>query len=90
MDKKKLERLERKIENMRLRLANIRASELISLAEALGRVKSKRGKEPVYVSELLPESTPISIPNHPGSLNRYTAGNILDALEKDIFSLEEK
>lgn len=89
MDKIKLNRLKRKIDKMRQHPANIRAQELISVAEALGRKISNRGKEPTYVSVLLPSSTPISIPNHPGSLNRFTAGSILDAFEQDIFNLEE-
>jgi hypothetical protein len=41
------------------------------------------------MSRLIPNSRPISIPDHPGSLKRFTAGNILDALEQDIFALEE-
>ena len=89
MDRAKLKRLRRKIDEMRQRSSNIRTSELVSLAEALGRVASKRGKEPTYISVLLTNSKPISIPNHPGSLWRYTAENILDALEQDLFNLEE-
>lgn len=90
MDKKKLNKLKRRLEDMRGRVSNLTAQELVSLAKALGRTRSKRGKEPTYISELLPQSKPISIPYHPGSLNKFTAGNILDALEHDIFSLEEK
>jgi hypothetical protein len=89
MDEVKLKRLKRKLEGMRQRVANLRSRELIGLAEALGRTRSNRGKEPTYVSSLLPNSKPISIPDHPGSLNKYTAGNILDSLEQDIFNLEE-
>jgi hypothetical protein len=89
MDKVKLNRLKRRIAKMRLHPANIKSQDLIRLAEALGREKSKRGKEPTYVSLLLPDNKPISIPNHPGSLNKYTVGNILDALELDIFTLED-
>ena len=72
-----------------MRISNLRNQELVSLAEALGRTRSKRGNEPTYISRLLPQSKPISIPNHPGSLNKRTADNILDALEQDIFNLEE-
>lgn len=89
MDKAKLRREKRKLERLRQHPANIRAQELINLAEALGRERSNRGKEPTFISLLLPDSNPISIPNHPGSLSRFTAGNILDALEQDIFNLEE-
>jgi hypothetical protein len=75
---------------LRQRPANIRSLELQSLARALGRVRdTSRGKEPTFVSLLLPASRPLSIPDHPGSLKRFTAGNILDVLEQDIFALED-
>jgi len=87
--RKRLQRLKRLLAELRHRSGNIRSRELVSLARALGRVLYDRGKEPTYVSTLLPNSRPISIPNHPGALNRFTAGNILDQLEQDIFSLED-
>jgi hypothetical protein len=90
MTRKKLQRLKQRLAMLRQRPANIRSAELQSLARALGRVRNtSRGKEPTFVSRLLPNSRPISIPDHPGSLKRFTAGNILDALEQDIFALEE-
>lgn len=89
MNKVKLRRLKKKLEKLRTRPANIKPEELINLAEALGRERSNRGKEPTYISALLPYRTPLSIPNHPGSLNKFTAGSILDTLEQDIFDLEE-
>ena len=89
MNRTKLNRIKKKIDAMRLRPGNIRAQELENLAAALGRERSKRGKEPTYISTLLPNSKPISIPNHPGALNKFVAGNILDSLEQDIFNLEE-
>jgi hypothetical protein len=63
MDKVKLNRLKRRIAKMRLHPANIKSQDLIRLSGALGREKSKRGKEPTYVSLLLPDNKPISIPN---------------------------
>jgi hypothetical protein len=61
----------------------------VSLARALGRELSNRGKEPTYVSLVLSSTRPISIPNHSGVLKVGTANNILDQLEQDIFALEE-
>jgi|SRR5882724_3086786 len=90
MTRKKLQRLKRRLAMLRQRLANIRSTELQSFARALGRVRdTSRGKEPTFVSLLLPNSRPLSIPDHPGSLKRFTAGNILDTLEQDIFALED-
>jgi hypothetical protein len=90
MTRKKLQRLKRRLAMLRQRPANIRSLELQSLARALGRVRdTSRGKEPTFVSLLLPASRPLSIPDHPGSLKRFTAGNILDVLEQDIFALED-
>lgn len=90
MDKAKVSRLKRRLSALRAKGANIRSRELKSLAKALGRRHHKqRGREPTWISEALPESTPISIPDHPGAMNKYTAGNILDQLEEDIFMFEE-
>jgi hypothetical protein len=90
MSKKKLQRLKRQLATLRQRIGNIKSSELQRLAQALGRHHdTHRGKEPTFVSRLLPHSRPISIPNHPGSLKKYTAGNILDKLEEDIAALED-
>ena len=83
-----LDRIEEKIGALRSRPANIRSRELESIALALGRIPGKRGKEPTFID---PRRIwkPLSIPNHPGALSKYTAGNILDALEGDLFSLRE-
>jgi len=90
MDKRKLSRLRRRIQDLRARLGNIKSRELESLARALGRKLNDRGKEPTFISELLPQSRPLSIPHHAKTLKRGTAGNILDQLEKDIDALEEQ
>jgi hypothetical protein len=89
MNKQKLGKLKRRLNQLRGRRGNIRSRELVKLAQALGRKRSKRGDEPTYVSVRLPYSLPISIPDHPKGMNPYVAGNILDALEKDILELEE-
>jgi hypothetical protein len=90
MTKQKLKRLRRQLEALRARPANIRADELQRLVAALGRDREKKRRgEPMWISSLLPSSRPLSIPNHPGRLKRYTAGSILDQLEEDLDTLEE-
>jgi len=59
------------------------------LAKSLRRYRHKRGKEPTWVSEVLTDAPPISIPDHPGDLNKYTARSILDQLELDVIALEK-
>jgi hypothetical protein len=89
MDKRKLRQLRRRIEALRTRLGTIQSRELESLAKALGRKRAKRGKEPTFISEWLPQSRPLSIPHHSKALKKGTASSILDQLEKDIDDLEE-
>jgi hypothetical protein len=90
MDGNKLKKIRRALNALRLKPNNIRSSELIRLAKSLGRRLFDRGHEPNYLSDLLPKSRPISIPNHRGAMKRFTAENILDQLEQDIFELEER
>ena len=90
MDKRKLSRLRKRIQDLRARLGNIKSRELESLARALGRKRDDRGKEPTFISELLPQSRPLSIPHYAKTLKRGTAGNILDQLEKDLDAFEEQ
>lgn len=89
VNKRKLQKIKKKLQNLRLGPNNIRSGELVSLAKSLERKLFDRGKEPTYVSVLLPKSRPISIPNHPGTMAKGTALNILDQLERDIFEIEE-
>lgn len=90
MNKSKLNKLKKQLARLRNGSASIKSTELKRFAKQLGRVRDSRGKEPTYVSELLPYSRPISIPDHPGTLKRFTAENILDAFEQDIYALEEE
>jgi len=90
MNKRKLQRIKRQIDILRSRPNNIRSTELSKLAKSLHRRRFDRGKEPTYVSDILPKSRPISIPNHPGAMSKFTAINILDQLEQDIFEIEEQ
>ena len=89
MDKKKLKKIKLVLKALRSRPNNIRSKELIKLAKSLGRRLTDRGSEPNYISDLLPRKHPISIPNH-GIMKRFTAENILDQLDEDIFDLEEQ
>lgn len=84
-----MQKIKKRLQALRSRPNNIRSAELVSLARSLKRRLFDRGKEPTYVSDLLPKSYPISIPNHPGAISRGTAVNILDQLEQDIFEIEE-
>jgi hypothetical protein len=85
MNKKKLETLRRKVETLR-RKRGVSSDEVISIAEALGRKRFQRGKEPTWV---MPPRTPLSIPNRK-DLAPGTKNNILDALERDIDDYEER
>ncbi|HEX9989277.1 MAG TPA: hypothetical protein VGE45_12465 [Chloroflexia bacterium] len=90
MNKNKISKLKKQLVRLRNGSASIKSDDLQRFAKQLGRVRSSRGKEPTYVSELLPYSAPISIPDHSGTLKRFTAENILDAFEQDIFAFEEE
>ena len=89
MNQHKLRQLRKRLNALRSRAGNIKSGELESLARALGRKLANRGKEPTFISEVLPQSRPLSIPHHSTSLKPGTARNILDELEKDINNLEE-
>ena len=89
MTKTRLNRLKRKIANLRARSAGIRTRELVSVANGLGRRSAQRGKEPTYVSDQFPNLRPISIPSHSKPLKRFTAMSILDRLEDDVAAWEE-
>ena len=89
MNLTRLRRIRLRLEELRSRTANIKSRELVALAESLGRRPSKRGKEPTYVSDHFPSLRPISIPSHSGTMKRFTASNILNMLEEDIFLWED-
>ena len=84
--KQKLEKIRREIESLRASKHNIKPHDLVSLAKSLGRVKSKRGKHPTYVSTLMATRNPLSIPGHP-TIKTGTACGILDELESDVDEL---
>ncbi len=89
MNREKLDKLRKRVEEFRKK-GGIGSSELETLARALGRVPSKRGKEPTWVNLTFPDLRPLSIPRHGSKdLNKYTANSILDQLELDIDKFEE-
>jgi hypothetical protein len=89
MSRQKLDKLRKRIEELRQK-GGIGSSELESLARALGRVRSMRGKHPIWVNKTFPDLRPLSIPHHGSKdLNRITANIILDQLELDIEKYEE-
>lgn len=89
MNKKKLKKVQRQVDSLRLSLASIRSQDLVRLMKKLGRRRIKRGKEPSYISDEFPDARPITVPSHPGTLKRGTAASILDDIEGDIFRWEE-
>ncbi len=66
------------------------SAKLESFAEALGRVRVKRGSEPTFESVRFLDLRPITIPHHSKPLNKFTAHGILDALELDLERIEEE
>jgi hypothetical protein len=87
MNTKKIQKVRHQIARYR-RLGGVRGRMLERLAIQLGRKRHKRGKEPIWVSDILPSARPLSIPSHPGDLNRFTARTILDVLESDLEAIE--
>jgi len=86
MNKKKLNRLKKKLEDLRAGKANLKREQLLSFAKSIEREESKRGKEGTYISTILLNRNPISIPKN-RKFNKYTVGSILDEFEKDLFVL---
>jgi len=88
MDLKKIAKLRGKIDRLREK-GGIKPTELESLANACGRVRHKRGKEPTWINPDNQLIRPLSIPHH-GELNKFTAQRILDQLDLDLDILEDQ
>ena len=89
MNREKLDKLRKLVEGLRNK-GGIGYSELESLARALGRVPSKRGKHQTWVNQTFTDLYPLTIPRHGSKdLNKYTANSILDQLELDIEKFKE-
>ena len=65
-------------------------STLASIAKSLGRIRSKRGKEPTYENEAIRTLPPLSIPGHTNDLKTGTACCILDTLLDDVDELRNQ
>ena len=83
MTPKKLAKVQQEWQELR-RKGGVKSTELQSLAKKLRRRRLNRGKEPTWVSEVFPDLRPLSIPDHPGDLNKFTAAGILSQLDEDI------
>jgi hypothetical protein len=58
MNRKKLEKIKRRLLQLRANPRGIRSDVLISIARSLGRARFKRGKEPTYVNQANPTFPP--------------------------------
>lgn len=81
MNPKRIRKLRRRIQQLRLGKANVADRELRSLARSVGRVPVKRGKHPTYEKEGRP---PLPIPGHSRQMSPITVENVLDMLEEDL------
>jgi hypothetical protein len=88
MNRKKLGRLRRELDRLREAIGGLGQRELERFAAKLGRRRRASGGEPQWVSDAQ-GVRPISIPGHK-TINRFTAGSILDAFEADLDRLEEQ
>jgi len=78
-------KIKRALQDIRLSPRGRKAVELAALANALGRYRYSRGKEPTYVrveSPALPP--PLSIPAHTRDLKVGTVRCIVDVLLDDV------
>jgi hypothetical protein len=88
MDARKLAKIKKKISEARRGAANLKFKDLEKIAKMLGREQSKdRNNHPTFVSTLL-DTNVITIPNHSAGVKKYTALNILDQFDNDVFELE--
>ncbi|WP_041283911.1 type II toxin-antitoxin system HicA family toxin [Desulfobacca acetoxidans] len=86
----KLDKLRSWVKELREK-GGVNSSELESLASALGRVPSDRGKHQTWINKRFPDLRPISIPRHGSKdLNKITKNSILDQLEFDLEKIEEE
>jgi len=80
-------RLQERLDALRAK-GSVKSKEIEAFAKAVGRVKSKRGKEPNWINPNYPHLRPVSIPHHSTDLNKFTARGILNQLEEDIEAKE--
>ncbi|QPD04932.1 MAG: hypothetical protein Nkreftii_002706 [Candidatus Nitrospira kreftii] len=75
------------IAEMHNRLGNIKFSEMVSLAESVGRTKRPGSSPPMYVSPLKGRRA-LPIHFHPGCMKKGTARASLNIIEGDIDAWE--
>lgn len=87
---KKLSKLDRDLESLKLKAGNVRHRELAGIAKKLGMERSRtRNTEPYFESTLLPDSPPIPIPDHSAALGKGLTIQIIKQLEAHAFLLRE-
>jgi hypothetical protein len=69
------------IEGLRARRHNVYPREVISIAKAVGRSETQRGKHRVFE---MPGRPPLPIPDHPRAMAARTVMSILEVLEEDL------
>lgn len=72
-----------------MRLRALKPADVRGLAKRLGRTLVKRGKHPMWESDL-PGRWALSIPDHGKDLATGTQRSILNHLEDDLVAWEEK
>ena len=87
MDLDKIDSFRAWLCKLRGRLGNIKHTEIVTFAEALGRRQRPGSSPPMYVSNL-PGRRSLPIHFHPKAMKRGTAKGALDILEGDIDALE--
>lgn len=89
MKRKKLDKLKRELNG--LRNGRHKAADFQSLASKLGRkLNTKRGKEPMWESEVFGDLYPLAIPDHGGKdISPGVQKQLLNLLEEDILRWEE-
>jgi hypothetical protein len=90
MDRRKLDKLEAELDAMRHK--SVKAADVQSLANRLGRNLVKRGKEPNWANSEFPNLRPLSIPDHGGGrdLSPRVRKSVLNELENDIDAWDQK
>jgi hypothetical protein len=90
MTSKKLAKMKRELAS--LRQGRHKASAFQGLASKFGRKENtKRGKEPMWESEVFPDLFPLAIPNHGGrDISPGVQKQLLNLLEEDVLRWEEK
>lgn len=90
MNKASLKRLKTELKQLRLNFAPVDSNVLERYANAVGRQKENRGKEPTWVRKFEPHlSPPLSIPNHSKDVKPGTSRSIIDQLLADLDEWEQ-